>query len=810
MEEYSDRTPSDIVSFPMVPIRDVVIFPFTKVAFKIGRPGSIRALEQALAADRTIFLSTQHDASIDEPVPSEIYGVGTIARILQAQKLENGQTKVVVEGRERATTIRVENDNGAFTATVRRAPSALETGQRIEALTQRIHQLIEQHLRLAPEAQTDALQQAMRNQDPSHLTDALASQLRITVEDKQGLLEIFSVHGRMQRLIEILETEVDKRQLDRTIQARVKRQMEKAQKEYYLNEQIKAIHKELGRKDEKAEVEDLRKKIEEAGMTEEAKEKALQELHRLEAMPPMSAEGTVSRTYIDWLLSVPWKQKSKEIKDLNKAEEVLNDDHYSLEKIKDRILEHLAVRQLVKNPKGSILCFVGPPGVGKTSLGKSIARATGRKFVRLSLGGVRDEAEIRGHRRTYIGALPGQIIQMMKKAGTTNPCILLDEVDKLGADFRGDPSSALLEVLDPEQNNTFQDHYLDVEYDLSKVFFIATANVLHTIPPALQDRLEILRLSGYTEREKLEIARRHLVVKQAEGSGLKAEQVEFTDDGILEIIRSYTREAGVRNLEREIGSCCRKVARKLVGENKGEEFREVVTPERVREMLGPIRFRQQQAAAESEIGLALGLAWTEVGGEVLQIEATLTNGRGGVQLTGKLGEVMQESAQAALTCIKARSERLGMSLDHIRKRDLHVHIPEGAIPKDGPSAGVTLATAMASALTRVPVRKDVAMTGEITLRGKVLPVGGIKEKMLAAHRVGVTMLILPKENEKDLAEVPEEVRAAISVHLVETIDEVLTLALEDACPTDGAADDSAQPPIWSTEPPAQSTPTMAD
>jgi len=810
MEEYSDRTPSDIISYPMVPIRDVVIFPFTKVAFKIGRPGSIRALEQALGSDRTIFLATQHDASIDEPVPAEIYGVGTIARILQAQKLENGQTKVVVEGRERATTIRVENDNGAFTATVRRAPSALESGQRIEALTQRIHQLIEQHLRLAPEAQTDALQQAMRNQDPSHLTDALASQLRIAVEDKQGLLEIFSVHGRMQRLVEILETEVDKRQLDRTIQARVKRQMEKAQKEYYLNEQIKAIHKELGRKDEKAEVEDLRKKIEDAGMSDEAKEKAMQELHRLEAMPPMSAEGTVSRTYIDWLLSVPWKQKSKEIKDLGKAEEILNEDHHGLEKIKERILEHLAVRQLVKNPKGSILCFVGPPGVGKTSLGKSIARATGRKFVRLSLGGVRDEAEIRGHRRTYIGALPGQIIQMMKKAGTTNPCILLDEVDKLGADFRGDPSSALLEVLDPEQNNSFQDHYLDVEYDLSKVFFIATANVLHTIPPALQDRLEILRLSGYTEREKLEIARRHLVVKQAEGSGLKAEQVEFTDEGLLEIIRSYTREAGVRNLEREIGSCCRKVARKLVGDNKDGEFKEIVTPERVREMLGPIRFRQQQAAAESEIGLALGLAWTEVGGEVLQIEATLTNGRGGVQLTGKLGEVMQESAQAALTCIKARAERIGVSLDHIRKRDLHVHIPEGAIPKDGPSAGVTLATAMASALTRVPIRKDVAMTGEITLRGKVLPVGGIKEKMLAAHRVGVTTLILPKENEKDLVEVPEEVRAAIAVHFVETIDEVLTLALEDACPTDGATVDTAQPPIWSTEPPSQSTPTMAD
>jgi ATP-dependent Lon protease len=811
MEEYSDRTPADIARLPMVPIRDVVIFPFTKVAFKIGRPGSIRALEEALQSDRTIFLATQHDASIDEPLPAQIYGVGTIARILQATRQENGQIKVVVEGRERATTIRVDNDNGAFTATVRRAPTAAEAGQRIEALMQRIAQLVEQHMRLAPDAQTDALQTALRNQDPAHLTDALASQLRITVEDKQGLLEIFSLHGRLQRLIEILEGEVEKRQLDRTIQARVKRQMEKAQKEYYLNEQIKAIHKELGRKDEKAEMEDLRKKIEEAGMTEEAKEKAMQELHRLEAMPPMSAEGTVSRTYIDWLLSVPWKQKSKEIKDLKKAEEVLHDDHYGLEKIKERILEHLAVRQLVKNPKGSILCFVGPPGVGKTSLGKSIARATGRKFVRLSLGGVRDEAEVRGHRRTYIGALPGQIIQMMKKAGTINPVILLDEVDKLGADFRGDPSAALLEVLDPEQNNTFQDHYLDVEYDLSKVFFIATANVLHTIPPALQDRLEILRLSGYTEREKLEIAKRHLVPKQAEGSGLSVNQVEFTDEALLEIIRSYTREAGVRNCEREIGSCCRKVARKLVGENLTEGFKEIVTAERVREMLGPIKFRQQKAATESEIGLALGLAWTEVGGEVLQIEATLTNGRGQVTLTGKLGEVMQESAQAALTCIKARAERLGMSLDHIRKRDLHVHIPEGAIPKDGPSAGVTLATAMASALMRVPVRKEVAMTGEITLRGRVLPVGGVKEKLLAAHRLGVTTLILPKDNEKDLTEVDEEVRDALDIRLVETIDEVLMYALEEACPTDAAATDAPtpQPPIW-TPPPAQGAPPMAD
>ena len=810
MEEYSDRIPTDIVRYPMVPIRDVVIFPFTKVAFKIGRPGSVRALEEALASDRTIFLATQHDASVDEPTPEQIYSVGTLGRILQHQKQDNGQIKVVVEGRERATTVRVENNNGAFTAIVRRAPSAPEDSARLETFVQRIHQLVEQHLRLAPDAQTDALQTALRNQDPSHLADALASQLRISVEDKQGLLEIFSVQARLQRLVELLEMEIEKRQLDRTIQARVKRQMEKAQKEYYLNEQIKAIHKELGRKDEKAEMEDLKKRIEEAGMSEEAKEKALQELHRLEAMPPMSAEGTVSRTYIDWLLSVPWKQKTKEIKDLSKAEEVLNEDHHGLEKIKDRILEYLAVRQLVKNPKGSILCFVGPPGVGKTSLGKSIARATGRKFVRLSLGGVRDEAEIRGHRRTYIGALPGQIIQMMKKAGTVNPLILLDEVDKLGADFRGDPSAALLEVLDPEQNNTFQDHYLDVEYDLSKVFFIATANVLHTIPPPLQDRLEILRLSGYTEREKLEIAKRHLVKKQAEGSGLKPEQVDFTDEGILEIIRHYTREAGVRNLEREIGSCMRKVARKFVSENAGEGFKEVVTAERVKEMLGPVKFRQQGMAAESEIGLATGLAWTEVGGEVLQIEATLTKGRGGVTLTGKLGEVMQESAQAALTCIKARAERLGMSLDIIRKRDLHIHIPEGAIPKDGPSAGITLATAMASSLMRVPVRKDVAMTGEITLRGRVLPIGGVKEKLLAAHRFGITTLLLPKENEKDIVEVPEEVLSTMDIHFVETIDEVLTLALEDACPTDAAATEDKTPPIWTTEPPSQGVQTSAE
>src|SRR6266849_4181522 len=801
MEEYSDRTPADIARYPMVPIRDVVIFPFTKVAFKIGRPGSVHALESALGSDRTIFLATQHDATVDEPTPEQIYNVGTIARIMQSQKQENGQIKVVVEGRERATTIRVENNDGAFTALVRRAPVVSEEGVRTDALIQKVAQLVEQHLRLAPDVQPDALQTAMRNADASHMADALSSQLRISVEDKQGLLELFSAQARLARLIEILEIELEKRQLDRTIQTRVKRQMEKAQKEYYLNEQIKAIHKELGRKDERAELDELKKKIEEAGMTEEAKEKALQELHRLEAMPPMSAEGTVSRTYIDWLISVPWKQKSKEIRDLAKAEEVLNEDHYSLEKIKDRILEYLAVRQLVKNPKGSILCFVGPPGVGKTSLGKSIARATGRKFVRLSLGGVRDEAEIRGHRRTYIGALPGQIVQMMKKAGTVNPVLLLDEVDKLGTDFRGDPSAALLEVLDPEQNHMFQDHYLDIEYDLSKVFFIATANVLHTIPPALQDRLEILRLSGYTEREKLEIAKRHLVPKQAETNGLKGEQIEFTDEGLLEIIRHYTREAGVRNLEREIGSCCRKVARKFVSENVAADFKDEIGSERVHEMLGPIKFRQQVVAAESEIGLATGLAWTEVGGDVLQIEATLTKGRGAVTLTGKLGDVMQESAQAALTCIKSRAERLGINLDFIRKRDLHIHVPEGAIPKDGPSAGITMAAAMASALMRSPVRKNVAMTGEITLRGKVLPIGGVKEKLLAAHRFGIDTIIMPKDNEKDLPEVPQEVRDALCINLVDTIDDVLALALEDACPTEAATNEG--PPLWTTEQPSQ-------
>jgi len=807
MQEFTDQMPSDIERYPMVPIRDVVIFPFTKVAFKIGRPSSVRALEQAMTGERNIFLATQHDATIDEPEPSQIYSVGTLGRILQAQRQENGQIKVVVEGRERGQSVRVEQDaDGMFYAHVRKIASTDESGYRTDGLLQKIHTLVEQFLRVSPDAYTDALHASLRGISAAQIADSMCSHLRISVEEKQNLLETFSVQERLQKLAEVLETEIEKRQLDRSIHSRTKKQMDKHQREYYLNEQIKAIHKELGRKDEKAELEDLKRKIEEAGMSEEAREKAMQEFARLEAMPPMSAESTVSRTYLDWLINVPWTQRSEEHEDLTEAEKTLNEDHYGLEKIKERILEFLAVRQLVRNPKGTILCFVGAPGVGKTSLGKSIANATGRKFVRLALGGVHDEAEIRGHRRTYIGALPGQIVQLMKRAGTINPVILLDEVDKLGRDFRGDPSAALLEVLDPEQNNTFRDHYLDVDYDLSHVFFIATANVLHTIPPALQDRLEVLHLSGYTEREKLEIAKRHLIVKQCENSGIDADAVKFTDDGILETIRHYTREAGVRNLEREIGSCLRKIARKyVVSETKGD-FRVVVDAEKVQELLGTIRFRKQDIARKSEIGLVNGLAWTEVGGDVLQVEATLVKGKGEVTLTGKLGEVMQESARAALTCVRTRAESLGIDPDDFSKKDLHIHVPEGAIPKDGPSAGITMATAMVSAMTSKRARHDVAMTGEITLRGKILPIGGIKEKLLAAHRFGLKTLILSKENEKDLADIPEEVREDLTIHLVDTIDEVLKFALE----SEKTEDVLHTPQIWSSDTPSADITTSVE
>jgi ATP-dependent Lon protease len=579
----------------------------------------------------------------------------------------------------------------------------------------------------------------------------------------------------------MLDIEIEKLNVDRTIQGRVKRQMEKAQKEYYLNEKIKAIQKELGR-GEKSEIDELKKRIETAGMTADALEKAMAELKRLENMPPMSAESTVSRNYLDWLLAVPWKKKSKELRDLKFAENVLETDHYGLEKIKERILEFLAVRRLVKNPKGSILCFVGPPGVGKTSLGMSIARATGRKFVRLSLGGVRDEAEIRGHRRTYIGALPGQIVQMMKKAGTRNPVFMLDEVDKMSMDFRGDPSAALLEVLDPEQNFMFVDHYLDVEYDLSQVFFIATANVLHTVPPALQDRMEVIRLSGYTELEKMEIAKRFLVRKQMEQTGLGKDRIEFADDGLNGLIQYYTREAGVRNLEREIGNLCRKVARQVVNSENGKEKKTVpkvvMTGDKLPELLGPWKFRDLQIEKKNEVGAATGLAWTEVGGQLLTVECTLMEGKGKLTITGKLGDVMQESAQAAMSYIRSRAHQFGLPRDFYRNLDVHIHVPEGAIPKDGPSAGITLATTICSALTRIPVRGDVAMTGEITLRGKVLGIGGLKEKLMAAHRHGILEVIVPRENEKDLPDIPDAIKKTMKLRFVDSMDEVLKIALE--------------------------------
>jgi ATP-dependent Lon protease len=749
--------------------------------FVVGRESSVRALEEAMAGDKKIFLATQHDASIDEPKPNEIYNVGTIVNIVQSLKLPDGNIKVLVEGVERAKVVSVIDDEGFFRAMVRTSGYKVEAGPQLDALISRVTGLFEQYVKLSQNLNYETMIAAIRVDDPGKLADTVGANLQLTIEEKQELLEIFDPIDRLTRVAEMLDIEIEKLNVDRTIQGRVKRQMEKAQKEYYLNEKIKAIQKELGR-GEKSEIDELKKRIETAGMTKDALDKAMAELKRLENMPPMSAESTVSRNYLDWLLAVPWKKKSKEIRDLKFAEQVLEADHYGLEKIKERILEFLAVRRLVKNPKGSILCFVGPPGVGKTSLGMSIAKATGRKFVRMSLGGVRDEAEIRGHRRTYIGALPGQVIQMMKKAGTRNPVFMLDEIDKMSMDFRGDPSAALLEVLDPEQNFMFVDHYLDVEYDLSQVFFIATANVMHTIPPALQDRMEVIRLSGYTELEKMEIAKRFLVRKQKEGTGLGDDQIEFDDSGINGLIQYYTREAGVRNLEREIGNVCRKVARNVVnlqsGKKKEEPAKAVITGEKLPELLGPWKFRDLTTEKKNEVGAATGLAWTEVGGQILTVECTLMEGKGKLTITGKLGDVMQESAQAAMSYIRSRAHQFGLPRDFYRNLDVHIHIPEGAIPKDGPSAGITLATTIASALTRVPVRGDVAMTGEITLRGKVLPIGGLKEKLMAAHRHGILEAIMPRENEKDLPDIPDAIKQTMKLNFVESMDEVLKIALE--------------------------------
>ncbi|HVJ06677.1 MAG TPA: endopeptidase La [Candidatus Saccharimonadales bacterium] len=764
---------------PMMPIRDVVIFPFMMTPFVVGRESSVRALEEALAGDKRIFLATQHDPGVDEPKPDEIYQIGSIVNIVQSLKMPDGNIKVLVEGIERGRILQVTETDGFYMSSVRVNRYTPEITPQVEATMQRVSSLFEQYVKLCQSLNQETIAATVRMDDISRLSDTIAANLQLSIEEKQELLEIFDPSERLTRISDVLDIEIEKLNMDRSIQSRVKRQMERAQKEYYLNEKIKAIQKELGR-GEKSEFDELKKKIDNSGMPPDVLEKATQELKKLEAMPPMSAESTVSRNYLDWLLAVPWKKKSKEIRDIDFAERTLNEDHYGLEKIKERILEFLAVRQLVKNPKGSILCLVGPPGVGKTSLGMSIAKATGRKFVRMSLGGVRDEAEVRGHRRTYIGALPGQIIQMMKKAGTRNPVFMLDEVDKMSNDFRGDPSSALLEVLDPEQNFMFVDHYLDVEYDLSQVFFIATANVLHTIPAPLQDRMEVLRMHGYTEPEKLEIARQYLVKKQLEQAGLTSANIQFEDDALRGIIRYYTREAGVRNLEREIGNVCRKVARSVVRE--GEAFSAAITAESLNTYLGVMRFRDTPANEKSEVGLVTGLAWTEVGGCILTTEVAIIDGKGKLTLTGKLGDVMQESAQAAMSYLRSRWQRLGIPRDFYRNVDIHVHVPEGAIPKDGPSAGITIATAIASALSRIPVRRDICMTGEITLRGKVLPIGGMKEKLLAAHRAGILEAILPAENEKDMAEVPDNLRNEMKLHFVDSMDEVLQIALEQPLP----------------------------
>jgi ATP-dependent Lon protease len=768
-------------TIPIVPLRDVVVFPHMMMPFVIGRPASTRALEHALLKDKRIFLAAQHDAAVDDPVPADIYSMGCIANIVQSLKLPDGNVKVLVEGVDRARAVEWKEDKGFYRVVVKVIGRQRDVSGDVEGAMSRVVSLFEQYVKLSNNLHYDAMIAAVRVDDPGKLADTIAAHLMVSVEEKQNLLEMVSQLERLNRIASILEAEVDKLQVDRRIQSRVKKQMEKAQKEYYLNEKMKAIQKELGRKDEKVnEIDDLKKKIEQAKMPKDVEEKAVQELKRLEAMPPMSAEATVSRNYLDWLIAVPWHRRTRESRDLKRAEEILNEDHYGLEKIKERILEFLAVRALVKKPKATILTFSGPPGVGKTSLAKSIARAMNRKFVRLSLGGVRDEAEIRGHRRTYIGAFPGQIIQMMKKAGTVNPIFLLDEVDKMSMDFRGDPSAALLEVLDPEQNHTFLDHYLDVEFDLSNVMFICTANVLHTVPQALRDRMEVLQLPGYTEQEKTEIAKRFLIPKSVLGTGLTKANITFVDDAIQTVIQRYTREAGVRNLEREMSSICRKVARRVVADGRG--FVEEISSEKVTQYLGVPRFRPTEAEQRNEIGIATGLAWTEVGGEILVTEATLMPGKGHLTLTGKLGDVMQESAQAAMSYVRSKADEFGIPKDFNRHNDVHIHVPEGAIPKDGPSAGITMATALVSALARIPSRRDVAMTGEITLRGKVLPIGGVKEKVLAAHRAGLKNIVLPRDNEKDLADIPKNVLDILNIYLVEGMDEVLKIALAEPLP----------------------------
>ncbi|GGZ26223.1 MULTISPECIES: endopeptidase La [Shewanella] len=764
------------IELPVLPLRDVVVYPHMVIPLFVGREKSIRCLETAMAQDKQIILVAQRDADLDEPGIDDIFDVGTVASILQLLKLPDGTVKVLVEGGKRARIERYTQEEEFFVATAHYLESEALDDKEEEVLVRSAISQFEGYIKLNKKIPPEVLTSLSGIEEADRLADTMAAHMPLKLADKQSVLEMVKVGERLEYLMAMMEAEIDLLQVEKRIRSRVKKQMEKSQREYYLNEQMKAIQKELGDLDEgHDEFESLGRKIEEAGMPEEAKEKASAELNKLRMMSPMSAEATVVRSYVDWMTSVPWKQRSKIKRDLSKAEQVLDTDHYGLEKVKERILEYLAVQSRVKQLKGPILCLVGPPGVGKTSLGQSIAKATGRKYVRVALGGVRDEAEIRGHRRTYIGSMPGKIIQKMAKVGVKNPLFLLDEIDKMSSDMRGDPASALLEVLDPEQNATFNDHYLEVDYDLSDVMFVATSNSMN-IPGPLLDRMEVIRLSGYTEDEKLNIAKQHLLPKQIERNGLKKTEITIDDSAILGVIRYYTREAGVRALERELSKICRKVVKQIMLEKDTKHVD--VNQDNLKSFLGVQRFDYGKAESKNQIGQVTGLAWTEVGGDLLTIEATSVAGKGKLTYTGSLGDVMQESIQAAMTVVRARAEQLGINPDFYEKRDIHVHVPEGATPKDGPSAGAAMCTALVSSLTGNPVKGEVAMTGEITLRGEVLPIGGLKEKLLAAHRGGIKLVLIPKENERDLEEIPANVVADLEIRPVRWIDEVLQLALE--------------------------------
>ena len=765
------------LAVPVLPLRDVVVYPYMVIPLFVGRDKSIQALDAAMADNKQILLVAQRSADIDDPKPEDLYEVGTLANILQLLKLPDGTVKVLVEGNQRARLERFVEDSEYLGAEIAPTDDELDLPEReMEVLMRSATDLFDQYVKLNKKVPPEVLTSLASIDEPSRLADTMAAHMALKLDEKQHVLEMTSVRERLEHLMALMEGENDILQMEKRIRGRVKRQMEKNQREYYLNEQMKAIQKELGELEEAPnELEELAEKIEKAGMNKEAKSKATAELNKLKLMSPMSAEATVVRNYIDALVSVPWKKRTKVRNDIGKAQEVLDTDHYGLEKVKERILEYLAVQQRVRKLKGPILCLVGPPGVGKTSLGQSIARATNRKFVRMALGGVRDEAEIRGHRRTYIGAMPGKIVQNLTKVGTRNPLFLLDEIDKMAMDFRGDPASALLEVLDPEQNHTFQDHYLEVDFDLSEVMFVATANSMN-IPAALLDRMEVIRLSGYTEDEKIAIAENYLIPKQIKNNGLEDGELAIREASVRDIVRYYTREAGVRNLEREISKICRKVVKDLL--LKGDTGKKVVvTPKSLDKYLGVQRFRYGLADEHDQVGQVTGLAWTEVGGELLHIETALTPGKGRLTHTGQLGDVMKESIQAAMTVVRSRAAALGLDDDFYQKLDVHIHVPEGATPKDGPSAGIGMCTALASALTNIPVRADVAMTGEITLRGEVLPIGGLKEKLLAAHRGGIQTVIIPNENERDLVDIPKNIKQNLDIRPVQWIDQVLDIAL---------------------------------